>query len=851
MDSKNKGVVLIWNKQAKTVVLTSLLFFFLVFIFVMYSVLAEHVIRTSAGGTSINILEDTQFFLNISVNNSDAGQAANITQVNITLDTGFVVVVSTNGTDSVGEFSATATVLSWSNTTGYLVNGSEIKYFWINISATTPGNYNLTVLTVNASGSGVFSSNISVVVNDTTAPSSVNITAPVSYGNYSGASVLLNASVSDNGVMSAVYYNVTNSSNTQVLFVMSSNLGNSWNATLNTTAYADGLYNITVYANDTLNNLNNTAMVSNIRVDNSVPWSVEFGTGTETSGTNVTRTNLVINVTASDNGVGLANITINLYNSTGLVNSTTTTSSPNYVNITGLADEIYYFNATARDLLNSANSSVTRNVRIDTTAPAVTITAPVTYGNYSGAAVLLNATVTDAGVAVISAASFNVTNSTGAQVVFTSGSQVGSSWNATLNTTAYADGLYNITVYANDTLNNLNNTAMVSNIRVDNSVPWSVEFGTGTETSGTNVTRTNLVINVTASDNGVGLANITINLYNSTGLVNSTTTTSSPNYVNITGLADEIYYFNATARDLLNSANSSTTRNVRIDTTAPVVTLIDPAASASATTTAYNFTFNVTDVVVVGSCSLIFDGSIANRLTSVNGSGATSGMYNSSLSVATHTWNVNCTDAAGNVGNSSTRTLTVTNATTTTTDTSSGGTTTLPYWTNTILYTDKELSLKGIVSKPLAIKERVGVRVEGTTHYIGVTGLTSTQATINVSSTPQTATLTIGQTKKFEVTNDTYYDIKVTLNSINSSKANLSIEYVHEAISAAALPGGTPSAVTNETNATGGGVAGNQTAVDGEEEQESKGWIIIVSILAGVIIISVGIVWFILRAKRR
>ena len=301
----------------------------------------------------------------------------------------------------------------------------------------------------------------------------------------------------------------------------------------------------------------------------------------------------------------------------------------------------------------------------------------------------------------------------------------------------------------------------------------------------------------------------------------------------------------------MNSAISSTTRNVRIDTTAPVVTLIDPAASASATTTAYNFTFNVTDVVVVGSCSLIFDGSIANRLTSVNGSGATSGMYNSSLSVATHTWNVNCTDAAGNVGNSSTRTLTVTNATTTTTDTSSGGTTTLPYWTNTILYTDKELSLKGIVSKPLAIKERVGVRVEGTTHYIGVTGLTSTQATINVSSTPQTATLTIGQTKKFEVTNDTYYDIKVTLNSINSSKANLSIEYVHEAISAAALPGGTPSAVTNETNATGGGVAGNQTAVDGEEEQESKGWIIIVSILAGVIIISVGIVWFILRAKRR
>ncbi|PIY78596.1 MAG: hypothetical protein COY82_01640, partial [Parcubacteria group bacterium CG_4_10_14_0_8_um_filter_35_7] len=72
-------------------------------------------------------------------------------------------------------------------------------------------------------------------------------------------------------------------------------------------------------------------------------------------------------------------------------------------------------------------------------------------------------------------------------------------------------------------------------------------------------------------------------------------------------------------------------------------------------------------------CSLIFDGSIINTLTSANNSGGTNGMYNSSLSVATHTWYVNCTDIAGNVGNSSTRTLIVSSASTTTTTSSSSG----------------------------------------------------------------------------------------------------------------------------------------------------------------------------------
>ena len=38
----------------------------------------------------------------------------------------------------------------------------------------------------------------------------------------------------------------------------------------------------------------------------------------------------------------------------------------------------------------------------------------------------------------------------------------------------------------------------------------------------------------------------------------------------------------------------------------------------------------------------------------------------------------------------------------------------------------------------------------------------------------------IGQTQQFNVNNDTYYDLNVTLNSINAGKVNVTILKVHE-----------------------------------------------------------------------
>jgi len=119
----------------------------------------------------------------------------------------------------------------------------------------------------------------------------------------------------------------------------------------------------------------------NIIIDTTPP-SIQFNTSTETSGSTIDRSNIVINVTAND--TNLANITIYLYNSTGtLINTTNTTTSPNFVNYTGLTNGIYYFNATAYDTAGNSNNTETRNVTIYILSINTVTITPSTYANSS------------------------------------------------------------------------------------------------------------------------------------------------------------------------------------------------------------------------------------------------------------------------------------------------------------------------------------------------------------------------------------------------------------------------------------------------------------------------------------
>jgi len=345
------------------------------------------------------------------------------------------------------------------------------------------------------------------------------------------------------------------------------------------------------------------------------------------------------------------------------------------------------------------------------------------------------------------------------------------------NATASTPGNYNLTITTTNATGSFS-----SNISVtinDTTSPSSIQFVSPTESDNTNLSRLNIVVNVTATDNGV-INTIIARLFNSTrNQINSSNSSTSPLFINFTGLSDGVYYFNATINDTYGNSNSTSTRTITLDTTSPVITLISPADSTSSTTSAYNFTFNVTDTNTISNCSLIFDGSIINTLTSANKTGGTNGMYNSSLGITTHSWSINCTDIAGNTGNSSARTLIVTAAATSSTSYSS---VILSFWVSTQLLSNDQFS-QGY-SKELMAKHRLTFKINNTEHGVGVISLTATTATINVSSKPQQVVFSIGNEKKFEVTNDTYYDVLVKLNGIANNKANVTIKSIHDLMTA-------------------------------------------------------------------
>ena len=74
------------------------------------------------------------------------------------------------------------------------------------------------------------------------------------------------------------------------------------------------------------------------------------------------------------------------------------------------------------------------------------------------------------------------------------------------------------------------------------------------------------------------------------------------------------------------------------------------------------------------------------------------------------------------------------------------------------------------------------IKINSQEHYIGVKELTTTTATIEISSTPQEAVFNIGDEKKFDATEDGYYDLKIKLDSIESLKADITITSINEKI---------------------------------------------------------------------
>ncbi len=173
----------------------------------------------------------------------------------------------------------------------------------------------------------------------------------------------------------------------------------------------------------------------------------------------------------------------------------------------------------------------------------------------------------------------------------------------------------------------------------------------------------NISFRCNATDN-FALKNGTFYIWNMTGTYNQSNKTFSGTSgeieVNLTDIPQGSYKWNCRFYDINgNSAFASSNLSIDYELSAPDITLISPADGGSGTEgSAVSFEYNVSSNVYMKNCSLILNENISDYNSSAISTSSTN-TISKSLSIGTYSWSINCTDMAGNKGNSSSRNITI------------------------------------------------------------------------------------------------------------------------------------------------------------------------------------------------
>lgn len=366
--------------------------------------------------------------------------------------------------------------------------------------------------------------------------------------------------------------------------------------------------------------------------------AINFTSPTETSGSTVRRSNILINVSAND--TYLANLTVYLYYSGALINASVSASNITFVNFTNLNDGLYFFNATAYDYLGNSNSTETRNVTLDARPPYYT---PITLQNYTyGSMMQFNSYWND----TIGMSSVWLALYTPSQRNYTA--PYNSTYSAYIaNASGFAAGNYSFQWFANDSSGNLNYTS-VYNFSILQADPLvNISFNVSGIVYYRDVyieNLTNVTINATTIGEGPIALYVNGTLIN-LGLISLSNTTSfNASTVNVT------VFYNSTQ----NYSSSLFTRWIYIESsnTAPTVNLVSPESSY---TNIKNITFimNATDATLKNATLYIWslvDGNYSTFLTnttSISGMNAQAN-WTYSLDDNNYLWNVRVYDYSGN-----------------------------------------------------------------------------------------------------------------------------------------------------------------------------------------------------------
>ena len=519
---------------------------------------------------------------------------------------------------------------------GDILAGST-RQFNFSKSGLAPGTYTLKI-TVNANDCACSSyvTNIrqdSFTVLDTTAPA-ITIESPLNQSYAAGTTTIwFNVTLSETG--DTCYYNLDSignisMSNDSLTHFYASN-----------TSMSSGSHSVIFWCNDTAGNGNSTSVMFEILADITPP-TVHLVSPANNTITSTASQTFSCNIT--DN-IQIANLSLYVWNSTNSNIHTNTTTLIGTSNSTSFAyslpyEDVFKWNCLGYD--TSSNNAWAEEgnytLTLDTTAPSLEIISP-TNTTYNNATQLVN----------ISSDGDNVwfTNASGQNETYTT--PVYRVWNEGSNT---------LHAYANDSAGNLNSTSVV--FTVDTTAP-TVHLVSPVNNTNTNQASQTFTCNIT---DDTAIANLTLFIWNSTDSNIHTNTTALTGTSNSTSYAytlpyEDVFKWNCLVYDSVSNNAWSQEGNytITLDTTAPIVTLISPSDGYSTTETSMTFSYNVTDSSGIANCSLILNGLLNQTNTSITKN--TEQNFIKTLAVGNYNWSINCTDEAGNIGNSSHRSLSI------------------------------------------------------------------------------------------------------------------------------------------------------------------------------------------------
>ena len=492
-------------------------------------------------------------------------------------------------------------------------------------------------------------------------------------------------------------------------------------------------------------------------------------------------------------------------------------------------------NSTGKSITDSGSSNLVYsridlyNAILKLDSPVISLVFPANATSSSDRNQTFRCNVTDF---QISNVTFYLWNSSNSVVNITSYNLTGSYNQTEINITNLTQGTYSWNCLGCDNSSNCELAAANFTRTIDlslNSINVSVPLN--------NSWQNGLRFNVSIGESG----NCWVRFNNTNiSLINSSSTMTQFYYFNSTIYeTDANNSFNVTffCNDSLNNINSSSIFFFGVEKIFPNVSLISPDNAYSTTSTGITFSYNVTELNSIASCSLILNGIIDSTNSTITNLSATHS-FTKTLSAASYSWGINCTDSAGNIANSSLRSLTIESPPVPASSGGGGGGGGSS--AASTFYPSQNQIFSGYSPE---LKKDDSVRFSsfsGENHSVKVNKIEAASTEITVASNPFNVTLYVGIEKKINLSSVDYYDLSLKLNSVANNKANVTIKVINELI---------PKPILNGTRQ----LHENETIQDSSPDKNKSGFNLANNKLyiAGIVVLIVIVIVFVLIKTKK